>query len=99
MPNEGFYSSKDWHKARTKTIATWRASGRPCHWCGAPLPWGERHGVIVDHIQNRKAFPHLALELNNLACVCHPCNTKKAIWSENAKSEEIGADGLPASWR
>ena len=99
MTVERFYSSKAWHRLRSKVAATWRASGRPCHWCGQPLPWGTPHGVIVDHIQNRKAFPELAMDANNLACVCHPCNSKKATWVDNSKREAIGADGFPASWR
>jgi 5-methylcytosine-specific restriction endonuclease McrA len=55
--------------------------------------------VVVDHINNRKQFPHLALELSNLCVVHHACNTKKYYDLEANAREAVGIDGFPEAWR
>jgi 5-methylcytosine-specific restriction endonuclease McrA len=97
--DDNFYKRPAWFKARSKAIARWKSSGLPCAVCGQPINWVVKGSMIVDHIVNRKKRPDLALEPTNLQVVHHPCNTKKALWKENTTREEIGLDGLPASWR
>jgi len=99
MPNDGFYSTKGWHKLRAKTMAVWRASGKPCHFCNQPFNWGAKHEVIVDHVLNRRQYPDRALDPSNLVCTHHGCNTRKAAWVEHSDKPAIGLDGLPDSWR
>ena len=99
MKEPRFYSTIEWQKARSKAARAWRATGAPCHRCGQPLDWTTKGSVVIDHVLPRRQRPDLAYEQTNLAAVCHRCNTVKAIWSENNKREEIGMDGLPASWR
>jgi hypothetical protein len=102
MAGEMFYSTPAWRKLRAEVKKKWRAMGLPCAVCGQPLVWGgseARGAVIVDHIMNRKKYPHLALEPTNTQCVCHACNTKKAAYVEHNDREPIDDDGYPASWR
>ena len=97
---DGFYNTKDWWKLRAKVKKSWRVNGKPCHYCGKPLDWHSKHGVIVDHIINRRDRPDLAMETSNLACVCHACNTKKYYQQETGAGNAVGEDGLPidGSW-
>ena len=94
MP-EKFYQTAAWRKLKRRVMSRWKAEGRPCGYCGKELPWGQRFGVIVDHILNRKQHPHLAFVESNLMVVHHACNSKKAAWSEKDDRPEIGADGFP----
>jgi 5-methylcytosine-specific restriction endonuclease McrA len=91
-----FYGTAEWKALRTKVRRAWIASGRPCFYCGKPFAPGE--WMVVDHIQNRRQFPRLALVQSNLGCVHKECNTKKAAYFENNKREEIGFDGFPPGW-
>jgi hypothetical protein len=99
---DGFYNTKDWWKLRAKVKKSWRVNGKPCHYCGKPLDWHSKHGVVVDHIINRRQRPDLALDINNLCCVHggkEACNTKKYYNEESNDKPEIDADGFPESWR
>jgi 5-methylcytosine-specific restriction endonuclease McrA len=58
----------------------------------------KRNGVVIDHLLNRRQHPEHALNPDLLVAVCHACNTKKAVWTENSSKQEIGADGLPEGW-
>lgn len=98
-PMTNWYASKEWFKLRAKTRAAWKALAKPCAVCREPLQWHLPHGVIVDHIQNKKQRPDLAYEPANLQCVCHGCNTRKGHYIERSKTAAIGLDGLPDSWR
>ena len=94
--NDGFYSTTDWHKLRSKTKAMWKREQRPCAYCGKPIDWHAPGAkVSVDHVLNRKKHPDLALEPTNLQVVHHECNTKKAAYVENNKRPAIGTDGFP----
>ena len=91
--NDGFYSSKEWHKLRSKTKALWKAKAYPCGYCHQPIDWTQR--VSVDHIMNRKKHPDLALSMSNLQVVHHECNTKKAAYYENNNKIEVQSNGFP----
>lgn len=93
---DGFYKTTTWQKLRARTVRLWRASGKPCAYCGKPFEPGQL--IFVDHIKNRRQFPALALDPRNLCCVHRDCNTKKAAYYENNAREAVGIDGLPPSW-
>jgi len=93
----GFYSSKAWKEISAKVRKHWRATGKPCGYCGLPIERGQR--TIVDHIVNRRQAPHLALAPSNLQLVHHACNSKKASFIENNTKKPVGYDGLPDDWR
>ena len=89
---DGFYGTAAWKKARAQTRLNWRREGEPpCPLCNKPITGTP----VVDHIQNRKEFPHLALDQANLRVVCHGCNSAKARWVDNSDTVEIGPDGFP----
>lgn len=94
---DAFYSSAAWRELREKVRKRWKAQGQPpCPICGKAIT-----GVpIVDHIKDRKRHPGLALMESNLRVVCHPCNTRKGVWEDNATKPETGVDGFPkgSSW-
>lgn len=92
-----FYSSAAWRELRAKVRAKWRQAGQPpCPICRQPVTGTP----IVDHVIPRRKRPDLALAESNLRVVCHPCNSKKAAWSDNSSKVEIGVDGFPkgGSW-
>jgi 5-methylcytosine-specific restriction endonuclease McrA len=93
--SDGFYSQVEWQKLRAKVKKQWRGAGLPCAHCGKVLDWATKAGVVVDHKINRKQRPDLAMEQDNLCCVHHECNTRKAFHVENNSRVEIGADGYP----
>ncbi len=89
---DAFYSSAAWRELRNKVRGRWQAAGKPpCPICGQKIS-----GMpVVDHIKDRRRHPGLALMEANLRVVCHPCNSRKAAWSDNANTVETGADGFP----
>ena len=93
-----FYGTVAWQKARSVAQKRWKAANLPCGVCGARLRWGEKKAVIVDHIKPRRKFPQLAYEQSNLQCVCHTCNTKKAVWGDNSDVTPTGLSGFPPGW-
>lgn len=96
MPGDRFYKTKEWATLRAAVRKNWRLSGAPCYYCKGELDWKRRHAVSIDHIQNRKQHPELALVMSNLAAVCHTCNSKKAAWEEKDRGiPRIGVDGFP----
>ncbi len=88
---DAFYTTRDWHKLRSRTKALWKRNGWPCGVCGEALDWTSR--VTVDHIKERKEYPELAYEPTNLQCTCHPCNTRKSAARRQRNRPEIGPDG------
>ena len=101
-PASSFYSTHEWFKLASKVKARWRASGRPCAFCGQAIDWSVKGEAVADHIENRKARPDLALVESNIQVVhggSKACNTKKAAFVENSKRVGVGLDGLPDSWR
>ncbi len=92
MPHDKFYWSKDWFKVRAKVL---KRDGYKCQRCGIDVKGkGNAH---VDHIQNRKQFPELALEMSNLWTLCPPCHSKftHSFESNLSKTVPIGLDGYP----
>ena len=95
MPDP-FYGSAAWKQIRARAKRIWLASGKPCAYCGQPFKAGEQ--LFVDHIKNRKQYPALGLDINNL-CVVHPiCNTRKFHHVENNDKKPININGLPDGW-
>lgn len=87
-----FYSSKDWHKARSVANKLWKAAGRPpCGICGKPILHNER--TVVDHIQPYKLRPDLAYDQANLRVVHHGCNSGHAAKYKAKDIPQIGVDG------
>ena len=98
VSGDPFYTTKSWHRLKQKTKVAWRHQGKPCGYCGLPLDWDDKQSLIVDHIQNRKQYPDLAMEPTNLQVVHHACNKRKAVYVENNTKVAIGLDGFPAGW-
>jgi hypothetical protein len=67
-----FYSTPQWRRLRYDVL---KRDGGKCQLCGR----GRAEGVVlnVDHIKNRRDFPHLAMDLNNLQTLCANCNEGK----------------------
>lgn len=70
-----FLSSFEWRRLRMIAIKRY---GARCQCCGATPDHGAR--IHVDHIKPRKAFPHLALDIENLQILCEECNHGKGNW-------------------
>jgi len=68
-PNQSFYSTWEWKKARFETIKRY---GAKCMLCGS------EDRIVVDHIKPRKKYPDLELDLNNLQVLCNDCNMGKS---------------------
>lgn len=69
-----FYNSGAWRKLRYPVlVANERKYGRlTCELCkSTDGPFD------VDHIKPRSKYPHLALDINNLQCLCADCNRSK----------------------
>ena len=67
-----FYSTWAWRKLRYKVIKHY---GGTCMCCGAS---GKGVVISVDHIKPRSLFPELALDFDNMAVLCMPCNMGKS---------------------
>ena len=70
-----FFESREWRVLRYQVLV--RAGGR-CECCGQRSSPDVR--LNVDHIKPRSRFPHLALKLDNLQCLCEACNVGKGAW-------------------
>ena len=64
-----FLWSSEWRELRKRAIELY---GTRCAKCGA-----EGNPINIDHIKPRKFYPDLALDINNLQPLCHPCNKEK----------------------
>jgi len=72
---DAFLNSFEWRKVRMLAIKQY---GNRCMCCGAGPSDGAT--INVDHIKPRKFYPHLALDIENLQILCHPCNHGKGNW-------------------
>ncbi len=70
-----FLESYAWRRLRVIALGYY---GPKCMCCGATPDSGAV--MNVDHIKPRKVFPQLALNLDNLQVLCHPCNHGKGNW-------------------
>jgi 5-methylcytosine-specific restriction endonuclease McrA len=75
VTTDAFLESYEWRRLRMEAIKKY---GARCQCCGATPADGIK--INVDHIKPRKLFPHLALSLDNLQCLCGPCNHGKGNW-------------------
>ena len=65
MPNDKFYTSKEWRKLRN-----YKLSLNPfCQRCKFEI------ATEVHHIKDRKDFPLLELDIKNLESLCKPCHS------------------------
>jgi HNH endonuclease len=67
-----FLFSEEWRALRLAALDRY---GTDCAKCSRPNSL--KFPVNVDHIKPRKFFPHLALDIENLQPLCHPCNKEK----------------------
>lgn len=69
---DDFLRSFEWRRIRMDVL---ERDGAKCACCGRTA----KHGAVlnVDHIKNRKKYPHLALTLSNLQVLCDSCNHGK----------------------
>ncbi len=66
-----FYKSKAWLRCRKIVII------RDKYLCQRCLRQGKITKYdVVHHIKERKDYPELALDVNNLECLCHRCHGK-----------------------
>jgi 5-methylcytosine-specific restriction endonuclease McrA len=70
---KNFYSSSAWKNLRYKVLDCYEAT---CMCCGASRESGDQ--IDVDHILPRSLYPHLALDFDNMAVLCHSCNAAKS---------------------
>lgn len=75
VSSDAFLSTYEWRRVRMMAL---REYGPKCQCCGATPATGAV--MNVDHINPRKLFPHLALNLANLQILCHDCNHGKGNW-------------------
>ena len=88
-----FYLTKEWEALRSKRL---RMDRFRCAHCNA-LCLGKGKGMPspqVDHIKTRKDRPDLALDIDNLRTLCHPCHSKRTR-ADQLNRTPIGADGYP----
>jgi len=76
MPNDKFYQSKAWRNLRAYKLSL------------NPLCENENCKNVateVHHIKERKDFPELQLEINNLQSLCKPCHSTHTAGQMNKK--------------
>lgn len=75
--SDAFLSSYAWRKLRMQVLEKY---GAQCHCCGR----SRADGIIIhiDHIKPRRKYPELALDFDNLQCLCNECNHGKGNWDE-----------------
>ena len=73
LPDDKFYSSQPWRRARTAVLNKY---GAECMTCGRSK---KKHNIVVhvDHIKPRSTYPELELDENNLQILCEDCNLGK----------------------
>lgn len=67
----GFYSTPEWIAVRD---AAKKRDGNRCTRCGTPASRSVR--ILVHHIVPLKHAPNLALDIQNLVCLCDACHNK-----------------------
>lgn len=72
IAGKGFLRTREWKELRNKVLDFY---GCTCMRCGYVAP--TRKHINVDHIKNRRDYPHLALSFSNTQVLCPPCNKKK----------------------
>ncbi|RWR06739.1 HNH endonuclease signature motif containing protein [Siminovitchia fortis] len=79
-----FYNSKAWQVCRSIALARDNYLCQECLKQGKITPYN-----VVHHIKSRKEYPELALDVDNLICVCHKCHNEshpeKGKGKENKK--------------
>jgi 5-methylcytosine-specific restriction endonuclease McrA len=79
-----FYNTKQWGEIRERKR---RESHNECERCKAKGRY--RHGVVVHHKLYLRDHPELALDINNLECLCEDCH-----YEEHHKTEPV----TPERW-
>lgn len=77
MPDELFFTSREWQELRYKAL---KEHGAACQCCGATRADGKK--MHVDHIKPRSKFPELQWLLSNLQVLCEDCNLGKGAWDQ-----------------
>jgi 5-methylcytosine-specific restriction endonuclease McrA len=79
-----FYNTKEWGKLRERKR---KAEHYECERCRAKGL--HSRGVVVHHKKYLRQFPELALDFDNLECLCEKCH-----YEEHHKSEPL----TPERW-
>lgn len=66
-----FYKNKEWRELRIKAL---ERDNNECQMCKARGKYTKAENV--HHMKEVKAYPHLALELDNLQCLCIRCHNE-----------------------
>jgi 5-methylcytosine-specific restriction endonuclease McrA len=77
VTSKEFLNTYEWRKLRMEALKKY---GPKCMCCGATPATGAV--MNVDHIKPRKAWPSLAMDINNLQILCHECNHGKGNWDQ-----------------
>lgn len=67
-----FYNTKEWGSLRMRKL---RAEHYECERCRAKGRY--RRGKIVHHKKYLRDYPELALDYNNLECLCDECHNEE----------------------
>lgn len=87
---DAFLESYEWRRVRMEVL---KRDGRKCACCGATPDDGVK--IHVDHIKNRRDFPSLALDKNNLQVLCEVCNHGKGNWdSTDWRKHDAANEGV-----
>jgi 5-methylcytosine-specific restriction enzyme A len=80
-----FYKSKAWEKCRKIALQRDEFLCQSCLKNGNYTP-----ADMVHHIKERKDYPELALDLDNLESLCNPChNQMHSITSSNEQKTKV----------
>jgi hypothetical protein len=87
--SDEFLRSFEWRRVRMQVL---ERDGARCCCCGRTAADGV--AINVDHVKNRKTFPHLALDLGNLQVLCGDCNHGKGNkfstdWRRNSTPNQV----------
>jgi 5-methylcytosine-specific restriction endonuclease McrA len=98
VATDPFYTSKEWHRTRARTLRANRAvfgGVLTCVACNQPIT----DRANVDHVIRRKVRPDLAHELSNLQVLHQSCHSGiKRVVDNASERAQIGLDGFPEGW-
>lgn len=78
-----FYKSRTWQACRSIALARDNYLCQECLKQGKITPYD-----VVHHIKPRKEYPELALDADNLVCLCHTCHNKQHPEKGRGKKKE-----------
>lgn len=82
-----FYKSKAWLKCRAIVVIRDKYLCQKCLRQGRITKYD-----VVHHIKERKDYPELALDVDNLECLCHRCHNKYHSSKVKKKKKQMPKD-------